>query len=319
MQNKKLKNQRIVFMGTSDFAAQILNKLIKNDLSPIAVCAKSVQNFTPVKELINKSSKKKSIPLWEIENFSDKKYVKKLESLNIDLIIVAAFGVILPKSVLKLPVWGCINIHPSLLPKYRGPSPIQTAILNNDKTSGTTIMLLNDKMDAGDILTQKKIKIDKKYFYKQLEKILAQISCDLLLKTLKDYLNGKILPKKQNHQKATYTKLIKKADGHIDWRKKASEIEAKFRAYTPWPGIFTFFQSSKGGIRIQILDLNIIKKNFPQKPGTVIWRKKTAERPIVITKKGAIELVKIKPQAKKEMDILEFINGHHSLVGSVLK
>ncbi|MEA3272416.1 MAG: methionyl-tRNA formyltransferase [Patescibacteria group bacterium] len=158
---------------------------------------------------------------------------------NTDIAVVAAYGHIIPKKILEIPKFGFLNIHPSLLPKYRGPSPIQNAILNGDKETGVSIMLLDKKMDSGPILAQKKVKINENETYETLRNRLAEIGAKLLIKTLLDYVSGKIKPKPQNHKKATYTKLLKREDGKIDWSKPAEEIERMVRAYHPWPGTWT--------------------------------------------------------------------------------
>ena len=168
----------------------------------------------------------------------------KIENYRPDLIIVAAYGQILPKEILDIPKYGCLNVHPSLLPKYRGPSPIQAAILNGDNEAGVTIINMTEKVDAGPIISNSKFKIqNSKLTYKELHDELAKLGAKLLLKTIPEWIAGKIKPKTQDETKATYTKIIKKEDGRIDWKKPAEYIERQVRALNPWPGTYTFYKS----------------------------------------------------------------------------
>jgi len=161
----------------------------------------------------------------------------KIENLQPDLAIVCAYGQIIPKEILEIPKFGILNIHPSLLPKYRGATPIQTAILNGDKQTGVTIMKMDEKMDHGKIVKSQKLKV-KSQNYIELSKELANTGAKLLIQILPGYLNGKIITNPQNHTQATFTQLIKKGDGLIDWQKGAQKIDQQIRAYFPWPGSY---------------------------------------------------------------------------------
>ena len=206
-------NIKYIFFGTPEFATIILEKLMKSGYKPIAV-------FRDPKELTSV-------------------LIEKLEHLKPDLAVIAAYGKILPKEILDIPRFGFINVHPSLLPKYRGASPIQCAILNGDKETGVTIMKIDKKMDHGPILAYSKWLIANSDTYESLSKKLAKFGAELLVKTMSDYISGKIKPIEQEHEKATYTKIIKKEDGKIDWIKSAIEIERMTRGYYPWPSTWT--------------------------------------------------------------------------------
>ncbi len=191
-------------------------------------------------------------PLLQPENL-------KTFKLDCDLAIVASYGKILPKELIDQSKYGFLNVHPSLLPKYRGATPIQSVILNGDEETGVTIMLIDEKMDHGPIIAQdKKQKVQNKSF-KELERELAEVGGDLLVQTLPRWLNGKVKPQEQEHEKATYTKLIKKEDGLIDPNGDPVLNWRKFRAYTPWPGIYFFDQNGK---RVKITQAEFIDGQF---------------------------------------------------------
>ena len=181
---------KYVFFGTPEFATIILKNLIKSRLEPQAV-------FRDPKEPVSV-------------------LIEKLKKLKPDLAVVAAYGKILPKEILEIPHLGFLNVHPSLLPKYRGASPIQNAILNGDKETGVTIMKIDEEMDHGDIISNFKFKISNLDTYELLSKKFAELGAELLIKTIPDYVSGKTKPVEQDHLKATYTKIIKKKDGKID-------------------------------------------------------------------------------------------------------
>ncbi len=299
-----LKNPRIIFFGTPEFSAITLEGLIKGGYKPIlVVCApdkpvgrKKIITPPPAKKIAEKNKIKVIQPenLKEIES-------KFLLSLKPDLGISSAYGKIIPKKILDIPKKGFLNLHPSLLPKYRGPSPIQTAILNGDKETGATIMLMDKKIDHGPILAQKKIKIKPNIIYKELEKELAEIGSNLLLKTIPKWLEGKIKPKPQNEKKATYTKIIKKEDGKIDWNKSAKKIEQKIRAFSSWPGAFAFFKKNSKILKAEILEAETSNKEVPN---------------CLCIKCGKDYLLikKIKPQGKNPMGGKDFINGYGKVI-----
>jgi len=277
MENNKIK---IVFIGTSEFGAVILNRLVKNNYKPVLVIT---QPDKPAgrKQTLTPSPVKKEAKLLEVGY--DLEEIKKIKP---DLIITAAYGKIIPKEILEIPKYGALNVHPSLLPKYRGPSPIQTAILNGDKETGLTIMLMDQKIDHGPIIAQNKYKIGENITYQELEKILADQGAKLLIETLPKWIKREIKAKEQNHSKASYTKIIKKEDGKIDWNKPAQEIERKIRAFDPWPGAFTFIKKKDKKIRVKILEAELSKDN-------------------------KLIIKKLQPEAKKPMSFEEFKKGYH--------
>ncbi len=308
------QNLRIIFIGTPEFAAIILEKLIKSGYFPIAVVTgpdkpsgrKQILVPSPVKVLAEKNK----IPIFQPEKIINLK--SEIKNLDPDLIILAAYGQIIPKDILDIPRYGALNIHPSLLPKYRGPSPIQTTILNGDSKTGVTIILMDEKIDHGPILGQKKIIINK-IDSVELTKILAELGGDLLIEILPKYLKGEIKPKPQNHSQATYTKFIKKEDGRINWQKSAEEIERMIRAYYPWPSVFTKIKNKI----LKIFKVKILKINHKKEPGTVFLTEK--KELAVACGQDALVLEEVQFEGKKRITAQEFINGYPWIINFILK
>src|SRR4030042_1933140 len=285
MENNKI---RIIFIGTPEFGAIILEELVKNNYQPVLVIThpdkpvgrKQVLTPPPVKL----AAQKYKIPIEQPERI--KNYESGIRNLKPDLVICAAYGQIISGEILKIPRYGCLNVHPSLLPKYRGPSPIQTTILNGDEKTGVTIMLMDEKMDHGPILAKRELEIpNPKITYQELHDKVAEIGAKLLIKTIPDWINGKIKPQAQDEKKAAYTKIIKKEDGNIDWKKPAQEIERQIRAFNSWPGAFTFIQKKGKKIRIKICQAELSKDN-------------------------KLIIKKLQPEGKKPMSFEEFKKGY---------
>jgi methionyl-tRNA formyltransferase len=314
----------IVFWGTPEFAAIILDTLIKNKYLPVAVVTapdkpvgrKKILTPPPVKVLAQKHNLFILQPVKIKENFNLKSEILNLKP---DLFIVSAYGLILPKEILDIPKYGSLNVHPSLLPKYRGASPIQATILNGDKVTGVTIILMDEKMDHGPILAIKEFEIKNlKITYPELSYELANLGAKLLIETLPKWLKGEIKPIPQDDLKATYTKIIKKEDGKINWQRSAEEIERMIRAYSPWPGTYTFlkFKNRKPKM-LKIIKAEILKINHQKEPGIVFL---TENKKLAVTcGQDALILEEIQLEGKRQMAAREFINGHPWIIGSILK
>lgn len=287
MENNKV-NLKIIFIGTPEFGAIILEELIKNNYQPVLVITNPDKPVgrrkiltPPAVKLVSQKYKIHLEQPVRIKNLE-----LRIRNLKPDLIICAAYGQIIPKEILGIPKYGCLNVHPSLLPKYRGASPIQAAILNGDKKTGVTIMLMDEKMDHGPILAQRELEIPTtKITYKELHNKLAEIGAGLLIKTIPDWVNGKIKPKIQDEKMVIYTKIIKKEDGRINWKKPAQEIERQIRAFNPWPGAFTFIQKKGKKIRIKICQAEASKDN-------------------------KLIIKKLQPEGKKPMNFEDFKKGY---------
>ncbi|OIO17336.1 methionyl-tRNA formyltransferase [Candidatus Kuenenbacteria bacterium CG11_big_fil_rev_8_21_14_0_20_37_9] len=326
---------KIIFFGTADFAAVILNKLVEAKLSILGVVTKPDQPIGRKKiltpPLVKILAEKNKIPVFQPENL---KIFKNDILPAADIFITADYGQIISKKILAMPKFGALNIHPSLLPKYRGPSPIQTALLNGDMETGVTIIKMDGKMDHGKIIKNKKLIINNEDTFITLSEKLAKIGAGLLIKIMPEYIADKIKSKKQNHKKATYTQMIRKEDGLINCDKTSGEIYNQWRAYIKWPGIFikaTKHQSNQpkkkispgrkeepSGVKI-IEQENIIKLLQVAIHGNIMTKKNIAsgkffvENKKLLVKCGGetfLEILKLQPQDKKEMDAPSFINGY---------
>ena len=251
---------KYVFFGTSDFAVTILERLIQAGFIPSAIVTnpdrpvgrKHILTPPPVKRWLRDNTPlfKDQISVFQPIKLGEVK--KDLEDLKPDLFIVAAYGKIIPKSILEIPKHGSINVHPSLLPLHRGPTPIQTALLHGDKETGVSIMLLDEAMDHGPILKNQKSKI-KNQNYGELSKELADLGAELLIEVIPEWMDGKIVPVPQDDEKATYTRIYKGENGLLDFSKSVEELDHQIRALNPEPG--TYFM--KDGKRIKVLKAHI--------------------------------------------------------------
>ena len=315
---------KIVFMGTPLFGAIILENLVKTPYKPILVITapdkpkgrKQISTPPPVKVV----AQKYSILIEQPNKIEDCKL--KIKNLKPDLGIVAAYGQMLPKTILDIPKYGFLNVHPSLLPRWRGPSPIQYTILSGDKKIGVTINLISEKMDQGDIVAQREWKIENgkeqmgKINSEELSKKLAELGSELLIETIPKWIAGEIKPKPQDHSKATYTKILKKEDGKIDWSKSAHEIERQIRAFYPWPGSFC----SWDGKRMKVLKAEVLKctKTCPK---GVLGKTFLApdDKIAVQTGKDFLVITELQLEGKKPMSSEDFLNGHPDFIGTILK
>ncbi len=310
-------------MGTSAFAVPTLKELLNSPLYSVSVCTcpdclcgRGLKlTCSEVKNFVLKNYPK--TPLFWPENFKEACSLEQVKKEKPDLIVVASYGIILPEAVLKIPRWGCLNIHPSLLPKYRGPAPIQAAIFNQDKETGVTIIKLDSRMDAGDILNQKSVSLSPEITFEKLHNELSELGAKMLMETILSYCEGKIKPKKQEEEKATYTKLIKKEDGLIDWQKDSAEIDAQIRALNPWPKTYTFFlDSKKEKKRLNIIRTKTAKDSTPSNglpPGTILKPNKNNPFSFVVTRNGQLLTEIVQPEGKKPMPANDFFRGQPNL------
>lgn len=312
---------RTIFMGTSSFAEKILGALIENKYNIISVYTRADKKIEREqmlqKSVIKTLAEKNKLKVFEPEKF-DEKTIAELKNQKPDIIVVAAYGKILPAAVLKIPGFGFLNVHASFLPKFRGPSPVQNAILEGMPETGTTIMLMDEGIDTGDVLDQKKIKIDPNETYQNLLEEIAVVSSKLLLETIPRWIERKIIPQKQDGSRASYCQLIERQDGKIIWVESALSIYNRFRAFYPWPGIFTYWEKNGYNLRLKIHQLSLAEKNSE----TVFRTGEVFEldgKIAVQTGKGAISLEEIQIEGKSKTSIADFINGHPEFIGSVLK
>lgn len=262
----------------------------------------------PAKSEVKLLAEIRNLPIKQPKNKDE--LAKEVAKLKPDLIVVAAYGMILPKEVLDAPKYGALNVHPSLLPLYRGPAPISAPILAGDKKTGVTIIKMDARMDEGDILAQEEVGLVGTETTPQLTERLAEFGGKMLVDVIPKWINGEIQLKKQDHTKATYTKMIKKEDGKIDFaRETAEEIEHQSRAFLPWPGIHTFWNNKK-------LDLYEIETSDKKiQAGKV---EKSGNGFAVGTKKGAISPRYVKLEGKNKVPAPDFLRGYPDFICSIL-
>lgn len=318
---KKQIKLRVVFMGTSDLSETILGALLDNSYNVVGVFTKVDKKIGRKQELTSPKVKllaeKNELPIFQPRSFKHPEAIEQLRTLKPDLIVVAAYGKILSKAVLEIPGFGCINVHVSLLPKYRGPSPVQNAILNGETETGTTIMLMDEGIDTGDLLSQRKLEIKPTDTTGLLMPKLAKQGAELLLETLPNWIERKLKPVRQDHFHACLCQLIEREDGHILWVEDAQSIFNKYRALTPWPGIFTYWKNNSTTIRLKLISIELQKENSQQaRPYGEVFEIGCDIG--VQTIKGVILIKEIQKEGKKTTDIKSFVNGHPKFIGSVL-
>ncbi|MDP3004456.1 MAG: methionyl-tRNA formyltransferase [Candidatus Azambacteria bacterium] len=305
---------KYIFFGTPKFAAIVLEKLINVGYVPEAVICnsdepvgrKQVLTSPPVKVLADKNK----IPILQPKKLRDNsEFLNQLKNLKPDLAIIAAYGKILPKEILDIPKYGAINVHTSLLPAYRGASPIQYAILNGDKETGVIIMKIDEEMDHGPIISNVKIQISNNDTFESLSQKLAISGAKLLIKIIPDYIHGKIKPVAQDHSKATYTKIIKKEDGKIDWSKSAGEIERMTRAFYPWPTAWAIWNNKI----LKILEAGVAN-NGGKKTGEVFLKNNELA---VQCGENILIIKKLQLEGGKILSAKEFLNGHKDFVNAI--
>ena len=297
----------IVFMGTSLFALPALESLYEHE-NVLAVYTKKDKprnrGMKVIPGEIKAFAEEHNIPVRTPAKFNNEE-INYLKHLAPDLIIVVSYGLKIPQDVLNIPKYGTINAHASLLPKYRGSSPINAAILNGEKESGVTIFFLNEDWDAGDILISEKIKIEDDETAESLWEKLRFLSAKLLIKAVQVLEKKVYKPVPQNHSDATFAYKIKKNDAEIDWSKSAQEIERMVRAYYSWPIAYTYLN----GKVLKIHKADILEKDFDVSPGTVV-RVNKKEGIIIACGKGALILKEIQLEGKKKIDVASFLNGY---------
>jgi len=301
---------KIIFFGTSSFATSPLLSLIRSEHKMLAVVTQPdkksgrglVKSFSPAKLI----AQKYDLSVYQPKNVASKDFINTLEALKADVFVVAAFGQILPKEVLSIPKLYSINIHPSLLPKYRGAAPVNWAILKGEKISGVTIFKMTEEMDAGDIIAAKKVDINDDDTALSLGDKLSKVSSELLMHTLKAIEKKKVHPIAQNSQEASYAPKLKKSDGCISWGKTSKEILNHIKGMIPWPAAYTHVDRRLIKVwKIKVLD-NEAKADV--EPGTVM--RADNEGIVVRTKDGAVLIYELQPEGKKKMTAAAYCRGH---------
>lgn len=298
---------KIVFMGTPDFSVETLKQIIAagHEVSLVVTQPDRPRgrgkkpSFSPVKEY----AVAHDIPCFQPEKIRAEGCMEILQKENADMFIVVAFGQILPQRILDIPRYGCMNVHASLLPKYRGAAPIQWAVINGDSETGVTTMQMDAGMDTGDILLQERIPIDADETGGSLFDKLAAAGGALCVKTMNEIKNGSIHSIPQDHDAATYTRMISKQDGRIDFGAPASQIECLIRGMNPWPSAYTYI----GKKILKIWAADVVSPKEACEPGEVF--DVTKDSFCVATGDGALKILSLQLEGKKRMDSADFLRG----------
>lgn len=308
---------RVVFMGTPDFSVGTLEAILEAGHEVAGVVTQpdkpkgrgNAMQATPVKE----AALMHNLPVYQPLRVRDPEFIKQMQALHPDVIVVVAFGQIIPKEILELPPLGCINVHASLLPKYRGAAPIQWAVIDGEAQSGVTIMKMDTGLDTGDMLAKTVVVLDRKETGGSLFEKLSIAGAGLLVETLPKLAAGDLEGQKQPKESPNaYARMIKKADGCIDWNRSAGEIERLVRGMNPWPSAFSHLE----GKTLKIWSADVVQENSIQKPGTIVRTDKHAI--YVQTGDGLLRLDEVQLEGKKRMPADAFLRGFEILDGTQL-
>ena len=298
---------KIVFMGTPDFSVNALENIVKAGHDVVGVITQpdkpkgrgGKMQYTPVKE----KALELGLDVYQPQRVKETEFIEKLKEMNPDAIVVIAFGQILPKAILDMPKYGCINVHASLLPKYRGAAPIQWSVIDGEKETGVTTMYMNEGLDTGDIIDKVVVPIDKKETGGSLFDKLAIEGGKLILKTLIELENGTAVRTPQDDSKSNYAGMMNKQLGKIDFNKSANEIERLIRGLNPWPSAYT----KMDGKTLKIWDADVDDSENDSAPGTITEVGKDFIR--VATGKGSLKILELQLEGKKRMKTRDFLNG----------
>ncbi len=304
---------RIIFMGTPDFAVPTLEALLRGPDQVVAVVAQPDRPASRGRRLHTpptvQVARAHGIPTHQPAKVRGPRFVETLCQYDPDLIVVVAYGRILTERVLACPRHGCVNVHASLLPRYRGASPIQWALLRGETVTGVTTMLMDPGLDTGDILLQRAYPIPPDATAGDLHEALAPLGAQLLMETVARMKRGEVTPRPQDHELATLAPLLKKEDGRIDWGRRAMEIDWHVRGMTPWPGAFSFL----GRKRVVLLKGVPLPQRADAPPGTVVG---VGDQGIdVATGEGCYRILALKPENARAMTADAFLCGYHPKVG----
>ncbi|MBQ9142756.1 MAG: methionyl-tRNA formyltransferase [Lachnospiraceae bacterium] len=307
---------RVIFMGTPDFAVGTLEAIIKAGYEVALVVTQpdkpkgrsGALSFPPVKEC----ALAHELPVFQPRKVREEENIEYLKTFEPDIIVVAAFGQILPKAILDMPKYGCINVHASLLPKYRGAAPIQWSVINGDEVTGVTIQRMDIGIDTGDIIAKEELPIAEDETGGSLFDKLAVLGAKLCVETMERIEKGEAEYIPQNHEEATHVGMIEKEFGNIDWNKSAVEIERLIRGLNPWPSAFTKLE----GKTFKIWKAKVVSQSTEYEPGCIIHVTKTSME--VQTGKGVLSLLEVQLEGKKRMEIDAFLRGFQVLPGTFL-
>lgn len=309
---------KVIFMGTPDFSVGTLEALIDAGHEVVLVVTQpdkpkgrgGKMQFTPVKEV----AVAHEIPVYQPKRIRESECIEELRKYEADIMVVVAFGQILPKEILEMTPYGCVNVHASLLPSYRGAAPIQWAVINGDPVSGVTTMQMNEGLDTGDMLLKVEVPLDEKETGGSLHDKLAAAGAKLCVETLKALEEKKVVPEKQGESPTAYAKMLDKHMGKIDWTMSAREIERLIRGLNPWPSAYTSWNGNEKGMKIW--EAEVLDKESKETPGTIVSVEKDGF--LVQTGEGMLKITALQIPGKKRMDAAAFLRGYQMETGTVL-
>ena len=306
----------IIFMGTPEFAIPSLTVLLASDNTLAGVVTQPDRPKGRGKKLtpppVKKLAQQHGLSLVQPDTVKDQQFTHWLKTQHPDLIVVVAFGQILPPKILRIPTHGCINLHASLLPQYRGAAPINWPIINGDETTGVTTMFMNEWMDTGDIILQKETNIEPADDALTVSNRLSTLGAKLLLETINHLKKGTLTSRPQDHSKSSYAPPLKKEDGSIDWSRNAREIHNQIRGTIPWPGSFTRFNNNL----LKIFKAEITDAPPEKPPGTIAHVSPDGIQ--VTTGNGCLLLTELQLENRRKMTAAEFLQGHAVAPGTPL-
>jgi len=313
---------RVVFMGTPEFAVPCLEHLVLNKYQVVAVYTQPDKPVgrgrSPVSPPVKSAALSWKLPVVQSVSLKSEEEVAQLADFHPDAIVVAAYGQILPQPVLDIPRYGCINVHPSLLPRFRGASPVAAAILAGDDFTGVSIMLLDRGLDTGPVLARAQIPVSGQDTTGSLTAKLSQIGARLLQEVLPRWQRSELSPQAQNEVEATYSSPITKGEGEVDWRLPAIDIWRRVRAFQPWPGCYTRWR----GKRLEIIEAVPLPEEGILEVGQVVALPATTERAKaafgVCTGDGILGVCQVQLEGKRAMSAAEFLRGQRQLMGAIL-
>lgn len=305
---------RILFMGTPEFAEVSLKALVEDNRDVVCVITQpdkpKGRGYEMAMPEVKVYAMEKNIPVYQPDTLKDNAILPLLQKYQPDVIVVVAYGKILPEYVLNFPKYGCINIHGSLLPKYRGAAPIQRAVINGEEVSGVTSMYMEKGLDTGDMLIKRELPIGMETTAGEYHDALALLGGKVLLETLDVLSEGNISPKKQDDALSTYASQLSKAEGEIDWNNTSVEIYNKVRGLNPWPKAFSFIEGKRF-----VVDF-VYKSEQCGKPGEVLAADKDGI--LVACGEGSVLIKEIKIEGKKKMSVEDYLRGHKIEKGTLL-
>lgn len=311
----------ILFMGTPYYSVQFVKKIMERD-EVVAIVTRGDRPSKRGHHLeyseLKKFGLEKNLAVFQPERITDKDFIRSIKGLNADLIVVVAFGKVLPREILNIPRKGCVNVHFSLLPKYRGPSPIEWALLNGDFYTGVSSILMEEEVDAGDIILQEKVSIDEEDNYLSLLARLTEVGVRILEKTLNLIRKGEVSPYPQDSRGVSYAPFLKKSHGEINWNDSSQKIFNRIRALNPWPGTYIKVSSKQ----IKILEAKVVpmgsnteRGNFP-KPGDIVEIRRP-EGFVVACGEGALLVKLVQPESKSIQKAYDYLQGARLRVGDI--